>query len=113
MNMKYFLILLIIFTFHYGTLSAQKGTKLITLEDIFSKPSFRQAGVNGIQSMNDGIHYTTTETNDSQIVKHEYKTGAALETLFDLKDFQQSNIKSIGEYQFSKKRTPTDLNHSH
>ena len=102
MNMKYFLILLITLTFQSGFLSAQKGTKSITLEDIFSKNTFRQAGVNGIQSMNDGIHYTTTEENDSQIVKHEYATGATLETLFNLKDFQQSGIKSIGEYQFSK-----------
>jgi len=83
-------------------LSAQKGTKSISLEDIFSKPAFRPAGVNGIQSMNDGIHYTTTEVNDNQIVEHEYATGTALDTLFNLKDFQQAGIKSIGEYQFSK-----------
>jgi dipeptidyl-peptidase-4 len=102
MNMKYFFILLISLTFHSGFLSAQNGTKTFSLEDIFTKGTFRQAGVNGIQSMNDGIHYTTTETNDSQIVKHEYATGNTLETLFNLRDFPQAGIKSIGEYQFSK-----------
>ena len=100
--MKYFLILLIALTFQSSLINAQNGTKSFTLEDIFSKPTFRQAGVSGMQSMNDGIHYSTTETNDSQIVKHDYATGATLETLFDLKDFPQSGIKSIGEYQFSK-----------
>jgi len=99
--MKYFRILLIALTFQSGFLSAQNGTKTFTLEDIFSKPTFRQAGVNGIQSMNDGIHYTTTEYNDSQIVKHLYATGETLETFFNLKDFPQSGITSIGEYQFS------------
>jgi len=99
--MKYFLILLIALTFQSGTLSAQNGTKTFTLDDIFSKSTFRQAGVNGIQSMNDGIHYTTTELNDNQIVKHAYATGETLETLFNLKDFPQSGITSIGEYQFS------------
>ena len=100
--MKYFLILLIALTFQAGILNAQNGTKSFTLEDIFSKPTFRQAGVSGMQSMNDGIHYSTTETNDSQIVKHDYATGGTLETMFDLKDFPQAGIKSIGEYQFSK-----------
>jgi len=99
--MKFFLILLIALTFQVGFLSAQNGTKTFTLEDIFSKPTFRQAGVNGMQSMNDGIHYTTIESNDNQIVKHLYSTGETLETLFNLKDFPQSGIKSIGEYQFS------------
>jgi dipeptidyl-peptidase-4 len=99
--MKYFLILLIALTFQSGMLSAQNGTKTFTLDDIFSKATFRQAGVNGIQSMNDGIHYTTTELNDIQIVKHAYATGETLETLFNLKDFPQSGITSIDEYQFS------------
>jgi len=100
--MKYFFIFLIALTFQFNNLSAQNGTKSFTLEDIFAKPTFKQAGVNGIQSMNDGIHYTTTENNDSQIVKHAYATGETLETLFNLKDFPQSGILSIGEYQFSK-----------
>ena len=82
--MKYFLILLIALTFQPGFLNAQNGTKTFSLEDIFSKPTFRQAGVNGIESMNDGIHYTTTENNDNQIVKHLYATGESLETLLTL-----------------------------
>ncbi|MDP4292584.1 MAG: S9 family peptidase, partial [Bacteroidota bacterium] len=99
--MKYYAILFLVMMFQTSALYAQNGTRSFTLEDIFTKNTFRQAGINGIQSMNDGIHYTTTEDNDSRIVKHTYATGETMETLFDLKDFTQSGFKSIGEYQFS------------
>ena len=37
---------------------AQNGTKQITLEDVFKKPTFKIKGVPGFNAMNDGRHYT-------------------------------------------------------
>jgi len=42
------------------TLQAQTGQQ-ITLEDIFTKNTFRAESVRGLRSMNDGEHYTTQE----------------------------------------------------
>lgn len=103
---KFTLLFLAVFLFSLvETTSAQNGTKSITLSDIFGRPTFKQLGVNGIQSMNDGIHYTTVEANGSKIVKHDYSTGNIVDTIFNLTSYNQSNIKAIGEYQFSNDET--------
>ncbi len=79
--------------------SAQQNTKKITLEDLWVYGTFRQAGVYGIRSMNDGEHYTTIEGN--KIVKSSYKTGKAVETIFDLSKIKNNKIKAIEDYTFS------------
>ncbi len=103
---KISLLFLIVLLFSYfETVQAQNGTKPIAFSDIFGKPIFRQLGVYGIQSMKDGIHYTTIEKNGSQIVKHDYSTGNIIDTLFNLNDYNQTNVKTITEYQFSNDET--------
>jgi dipeptidyl-peptidase-4 len=79
--------------------SAQQGTRKITLEDLWAYGTFRQSGVYGIRSMNDGEHYTTLEKN--KIVKSSYKTGKAVETIFDLSKIKDTKIKRIQDYTFS------------
>lgn len=56
----------------------------LTVEDIWRLGEFRQDYVSGLRSMNDGEHYTTLERDaDNQfIVKHSYKTGKVVDTLF-------------------------------
>ena len=54
-----------------GTVSAQ--TKKITLEDIWSRSTFRPSGISTIRSMNDGEHYCVLTR--SGIEKYSYKTG--------------------------------------
>ena len=54
-----------------GAASAQ--TKKITLEDIWSRATFRPSGISSIRSMQDGEHYCVlTRTG---IEKYSYKTG--------------------------------------
>jgi hypothetical protein len=52
--------------------------KELTLEDIWSKGTFKMESIEGLSSMSDGQHYTSLEQSDKgemAIVKYEYKTG--------------------------------------
>ena len=51
----------------------------------------------GLRSMNDGLHYTIQNRN--LIEKFSYKTGEAVETLFDAGNF--SKVENYSGYSFS------------
>lgn len=72
-----------------STLTAQK--KNITLEDIWSKGTFRSQSVQNINWMKDGAFYSALEKG--KIIKHQVTDGAAVETLFD----QASAVENLGK----------------
>ncbi len=100
--MKQNLILLMLVIFNISAI-AQQTTK-ITLEDIFEKRTFKVQTVEGLRSMNDGIHYTTMEDR-TKIVKYSYKTGNQEEVLFDITKVKDAAISSFTNYEFSDDET--------
>ena len=78
-------------------------TKQITLEDIFVKRTFSSKGVWGVNSMNDGIHYTTLQ--GSKIIKNSYETGEEVSVVFDLASVEDSPISRFSAYEFSDDET--------
>jgi len=89
-----FVFLFLQFSFLYSQ------TKTISLEEIYRNNTFRQRSVQGIRSMNDGLHYTTLEEGQ-HIVKYSYQTGRAVDTLLSLHWNQQYYITSIFDYELS------------
>ena len=73
----------------------------ITLDDLWKNYAFYPKSVGGFNSMNDGEHYSTIKrTEDGQeIVKHKFKSGKKVRTLFKSTDFE---IPKIRKYTFSK-----------
>jgi dipeptidyl-peptidase 4 len=62
----------------------QVSGKNITLEDIWAKFRFYPRTVSGVNSMNDGIHFTSLSSDaegNVYILKYEYKTGKLVDTL--------------------------------
>ena len=80
---------------------AQQDVKRISMEDLMLHGTFRQNSVHGLRSMNDGIHYTTLEGNGTKIVKYSFATGKVVETLFDLSEMKDTDLKHISGYEFS------------
>jgi dipeptidyl-peptidase-4 len=74
---------------------AQK--KELTNEDIWLNGTYNQKVISGINSMNDGEHYTSNVDNKF-VVEYEYKTGNAVDTL--LKSAWCNGLK-IESYEFS------------
>ena len=83
-----------------GAVSAQ--TKKITLEDIWSRATFRPNGISTIRSMNDGEHYCVlTRTG---IEKYSYKTGEKVGVVCAFSDPMRKKVKPlppIESYEFS------------
>lgn len=74
--------------------------KQITLEDLFRKGTFNVSSVQGLRSMNDGLHYAVME-NGSQIVRYSYQTGQRVSVVFDLKNVENSPISKFSGFEFS------------
>ena len=92
-----FLFLILIGQFSVG----QKSQ--ITLEDVTRNHTFSAATIEGLRSMKDGLHYTTLEDNGTKIVKYSYKTGEAVEVLFEIERIKRnpSEVIRITGYEFS------------
>lgn len=73
----------------------------ITLADVVSKGTFRPKTVEGLRSMNDGLHYTTLEKDGTEIVKYSYKTGEKVATVLSVADLKIDSLKNITDYEFS------------
>ncbi len=71
--------------------------KQITVEDIYSKGTFRSQSVYGINWMNDGGFYSTLESN--KIVKYDVTKGVKVETILDANELE--NEIWISSYEFS------------
>lgn len=63
--------------------------KEITLEDIWTKGTFRAQSIPGFNFMNDGRQYTLIEGN--RIVAYDITTGNRTQTLFDPGDLEKKN----------------------
>jgi len=86
------------------TATAQNGKKLITVEDLYKKNTFKVKNVPGFNAMNDGLHYTQQDTQDStQMIRvYELGTGERNQTLFNNQEQRFMGLKlKVDEYSFS------------
>ena len=75
--------------------------KMIQLEDIWASRTFSPEWVWGINSMNDGVHYSSLNYGDKNvyITQYSYETGDSISTIIDSKDLDGI---SFSDYSFSK-----------
>jgi dipeptidyl-peptidase-4 len=90
------IFLLLTFSFSMFFANAQKEKFAITVKEIFQNYSFSPKLISGLSSMNDGQHFTRTESDNegSQlIVKYAYADGKAVDTLY-------SQLNAKAEFKF-------------
>jgi len=78
------------------SLSAMAQKSPLTLENLFQKREFAAQSVYGVNSMNDGEHYTTLEGRAAYVVRHKYKTGETVDTLFSIDGEYIKRVQAIG-----------------
>lgn len=87
------------------TLSTIAQNKKISNKDIWASRTFSAKNVYGINSMNDGVHFTTLayDQNGSSIQKASYNSPTQKEIILSESVFEKNNIKgvSIEDYQFN------------
>ena len=72
----------------------------ITLDDLWQNYTFYPSYIGGFNSMNDGEHYSIMKKTEKgqEIIKHQFKDGKKVRTLFSSADF---DIQRINNYTFS------------
>src|SRR5438105_1792334 len=68
---------------------AQKGSKMITVEDLWQKGTFRLKTVPGFNAMKDGVRYTQLDViagGQQQVNTYDLASGKKGENLFDSKE---------------------------
>ncbi len=82
-----------------GLISIVSGqtTSKITLDDIYRSQKFSARGLDGLESMKDGLHYTVQ--NHTRINKYSYSTGEITELLFDCSGFNE--LRQFTGYWFN------------
>ncbi|MDR0538849.1 MAG: S9 family peptidase [Tannerellaceae bacterium] len=81
--------------------TAQNGSKKIELTDIIDGV-FRQSSATGeMRSLPDGEHYTAMDAGRTMVVKYSYRTGAAVDTLFNVKKARECTFDSFDGYDIS------------
>ncbi len=79
------------------TVITGQASHIITLNDIYKARKFSSRTLDGLNSMNDGLHYTVQNRN--KIDKYSYRTGEISETLFDASEFDE--ISQFSGYSFN------------
>ncbi|MBP8790944.1 MAG: DPP IV N-terminal domain-containing protein, partial [Breznakibacter sp.] len=75
-------------------------SKTVSVNDLYKDYTFRAKGLRAIESMNDGLHYTTLEKG-KQINQYEYATGKLVSTLLDIDKIEKSAVGTIEGYSFA------------
>jgi len=97
MKIKSILSVLIIF---FLTQSVIAQEKMIQLEDIWASRTFSPEWVWGINSMNDGVHYSSLNYGKENVyvTEYAYETGDSVATIVDTKDLDGISFE---DYSFS------------
>lgn len=104
--MKRIVSIMLIAFLAFSFQSFAADTEEISLEDIWSSGKFRMNYVNGIRSMNDGVHYTKLNLRRNSVVKVDYQTGENETVLFSLSDFPKVFENDwIMDYSFNSDET--------
>ncbi len=83
--------------------------KKVTLEDVWKRYEFAARSTSGLNSMNDGLHYTALTRADQgpTIEKFSYKTGKSVGLILSQKVIKEQTGKDIAfdDYEFSPDET--------
>ena len=66
----------------------------------FTSGAFRPQTMAALYSMNDGTSYTMLSEDGTKIIKYDYLSGKAIETIFDVATAQNCTLKKISDYEF-------------
>ncbi|MDY5813330.1 MAG: DPP IV N-terminal domain-containing protein, partial [Bacteroides sp.] len=95
---KTFLALLMGFCF--AVAASAQGKQALELKDVIGG-RFRPENIYGVIPMPDGEHYTQMNADGTQIIKYSFRTGEAVEVLFDTEKARQCPFKRFDSYTFS------------
>ena len=99
--MKRLKLVSVLFVFCANALCAQNGGKPVELKDI-TGGKFRQVtSVGEMRSLPDGEYYTAMNNERSMIIKYSYRSGNAVDTLFNVNTARECTFDKFDGYEIS------------
>jgi len=97
--------LLITISFLFLSAAIAQEKQKLTNEIIWGSPAFQGASISGVNSMKDGVHYTSLDRagRATEVNKYQYKDNLKIGTLVPSTALPEG--KGIGDYQFSSDET--------
>ena len=84
-----------------GTAGAQTGDKSVSLKEITDGMFRQKTAVGEMRSLPDGEHYTAINADRNMIVKYSYRTGKAVDTLFNATTARECEFTKFDGYTIS------------
>lgn len=84
-----------------GTAGAQTGDKSVSLKEITDGMFRQKTAVGEMRSLPDGEHYTAMNADRNMIVKYSYRTGKAVDTLFNATTARECEFTKFDGYTIS------------
>lgn len=84
-----------------GTAGAQTGDKSVSLKEITDGMFRQKTAVGEMRSLPDGEHYTAMNAERNMIVKYSYRTGRAVDTLFNATTARECEFTKFDGYTIS------------
>ena len=84
-----------------GTAGAQTGDKSVSLKEITNGIFRQNTSVGEMRSLPDGEHYTAMNAERNMIVKYSYRTGKAVDTLFNATTARECEFTKFDGYTIS------------
>ena len=84
-----------------GTAGAQTGDKSVNLKEITDGMFRQKTAVGEMRSLPDGEHYTAMNAERNMIVKYSYRTGKAVDTLFNATTARECEFTKFDGYTIS------------
>lgn len=84
-----------------GTAGAQTGDKSVSLKEITDGMFRQKTAVGEMRSLPDGEHYTAMNAERNMIVKYSYRTGKAVDTLFNATTARECEFAKFDGYTIS------------
>lgn len=84
-----------------GTSGAQTGDKSVSLKEITDGMFRQKTAVGEMRSLPDGEHYTAMNAERNMIVKYSYRTGKAVDTLFNATTARECEFTKFDGYTIS------------
>lgn len=84
-----------------GTAGAQTGNKSVSLKEITDGMFRQKTAVGEMRSLPDGEHYTAMNADRNMIVKYSYRTGKAVDTLFNATTARECEFTKFDGYTIS------------
>lgn len=80
---------------------AQNGSNAVHLRDITDGKYRQQTNIGEMRSLPDGEHYTAINPAHTMIVKYSYRTGAPVDTLFNVAKARECKFDTFDNYTIS------------